>query len=121
MPIQNLPDESSQIKKLLEKNLELTEEIFKMAKSIKSFVIHQRIFGILKLLIIVVPIILGIIYLPPLLSGITEQYKDLLGIKSGAGGNITNILDLLKGGAGGENLKNVDINKLPPEAQKYLK
>ncbi len=111
-----------EIKKLLEKNLELTEEIFKMTKSIKSFVIHQRIFGALKLLLIAVPIILGIIYLPPLLSGITEQYKDLLGIKSEAGGgNITDIIDLLKGGAAGENLKNIDINKLPPEAQKYLK
>lgn len=116
-----MEQQDDNIKKLLEKNLELTEEILKMTKSIKNFTTHQRIFGILKLLIIVVPIILGIIYLPPLLKGITEQYKELLGIKSEASGNITGLLDLLKGGAGGENLKNIDINKLPPEAQKYLK
>ncbi len=113
-----------EIKKLLEKNLELTEEIYKMTKSIKSFVIHQRIFGILKLLIIIVPIVLAAIYLPPLLEGVIGQYQDLLGAENKTGVKNNGIMDLLnslKSGTSAENLKNVDINKLPPEAQKHIK
>ena len=33
----------------------------------------------LKLLIIIIPIILGIIYLPPYLTEIWENYKNILG------------------------------------------
>ena len=103
-----------EVKKLLEKNLKLTEEIHRMAKSIKSFMMWQKIFGFLKILIIVVPIVIGIIYLPPLLKNIFEQYQGLFGIGGDASGNI--IENLLKGGTGGLDLNSIDTNKLPPEA-----
>ena len=93
--------EAEQVKKLLEKNLELSEKIYKNSKYIKRFVITSQILGFLKLLLIVVPIVLGIIYLPPLLKNIYSQYQELLGISQKA--------DML------------DINKLPPEAQRFLK
>jgi len=88
-----------EIKKILEKNLKLTKEIHEMAKSIKSFMMWQRVFSFLKILIIVVPIVIGIIYLPPLLKNVFEQYQGLLGIGGGTSGNI--IENLLKGGAEG--------------------
>ena len=69
-----------QIKKLLEKNLELNAEIYEMVKSIKSYVFWARIFGILKILIILVPIIIAFIYLPPLFKDLFVQYQDLLNI-----------------------------------------
>ena len=49
----NPQDESShdKIAALLEENLKLTKEVHKMAKSIKNFVIVQRVFGIIKILI----------------------------------------------------------------------
>ena len=119
MDEKNTAEEAGQVKKLLEKNLKLTEEIYKMSKSIKSFMMWQKIFGFLKILIIVVPIVLGIIYLPPLLKNVLGQYQDLLGIGGGGSGNI--IENLLKGGAGGLDLNNIDADKLPAEAQKYLK
>ena len=118
MDEKNTAEEAGQVKKLLEKNLKLTEEIYKMSKSIKSFMMWQKIFGFLKILIIVVPIVIGILYLPPLLKNVFEQYQGLLGIE-GDGGNI--IENLLKSGAGGLDLNNIDADKLPPEAQKYLK
>ena len=82
-----------EIKKLLEKNLELTEEIHRMVKSIKSHIFWQNVFSFLKILIIVVPIIIGIIYLPPLLKGVFQQYQSLLGGGDG--------LNLESGGLGG--------------------
>jgi len=108
-----------ELKKLLEENLKLTKEIHTMTKGIKSFVLWQRIFGVLKLLIIVVPIVLGIIYLPSLIESIQQRYQEILGIE-GVGG-AGNIFDILKSGISEQGLKDIDIDKLPPEAKKYLK
>ncbi len=93
--------ELEQVKKALEKNLELSEKIYKNSRYIKKFVITSQILGFLKLLLIVVPIVLGIIYLPSLLKDVYGQYKQLLGVS--------------------EQVETIDINKLPPAVQKYLK
>ncbi len=81
--INNAELRNNRIEELLEENLELTEEIHKMTKKIDRFVFWQKIFGTLQILIIVVPIVLGIIYLPPLLGNILNQYRELLEV----GGN----------------------------------
>ena len=72
----NLIDEQT---KLLRRNLELSEEILKKTEYIKSYVKWQKIFGFVNFFIIIVPIIIGIIYLPPIirdyLNQITSLYK----------------------------------------------
>lgn len=111
-----MPNQEEELKKLLEKNIELTEEILKMTKSIKHFVTFQKFMSFVYLLIIVVPIVLSIIYLPPLLGGVFKQYQELLGVGSPAG-----VTDLLKGGIPnlnnlnlqGIDLKNINPNNLP--------
>jgi len=90
-----------EIKNLLKENLKLNQEIHKMVKGIKSFLFWQRIWGVIKILIIIVPIIVGIIYLPPLLKQVMGQYQSLLGI----GQSDLNLENLL----GGEGL---DVNSL---------
>ena len=90
-----------EIKKLLEKNLELTEEIYKKTKYIKRHVIIQQIFGLLKILIIAVPIVLGIIYLPPLLKDVYAKYQEFL--------NLDGKMDI------------IDIKQLPPNLLEYIK
>lgn len=107
-----------EIKKLLEQNLELNREIFQHTKYIKNYVFWAQIAGVIKILLIVVPIIIGIIYLPPLLKNVFDQYKDLLGIQAGVSNPIES---LLKGGAGNLNLDNVDINKLPANIRALIK
>ncbi len=72
-------NESEEIKKLLEENLALTQEIHKMVKQVKHYTTFQKIVSFIYLLLIVVPIILGVIFLPSLLSGYIKQYQDLLG------------------------------------------
>jgi hypothetical protein len=94
-----------EIKKLLEKNLRLTEEIYFMTKKIRGHLFFQRLVSIFYLIIIIAPIILGLIYLPPLLSGFYDQYKDLLGVQAGINNPIEN---LLKGQTGNLNLNNLD-------------
>lgn len=60
---------------LLQENLEMTKEIRVMVRQINVYVAWQRIFGWLKILLIVIPVILGIIYLPPIFS---DAYHNLL-------------------------------------------
>ncbi|MFH1255273.1 MAG: hypothetical protein V1667_02285 [bacterium] len=87
-----------EIKKMLEQNLKLSSEIYKQTKYIKNYVFWAQIAGVVKILLIVVPLVIGIIYLPPLLKGAFDQYKDLLGIQPEA--------------AAGIDLKNFDMNKI---------
>jgi len=104
-----------EIKKLLEQNLALTKEIYAMTRKIKSYVTFQKVMSVVYLLLIVVPIILSIIYLPPLLKGVFDQYKDVLGLPADS-----SIQSLLNGASGNLNLNNIDVNNLPPQVKQLL-
>ena len=67
-----------EIKEVLKKNLELTQDIHRMVKKINKFIIWQQVIGVIKILLIVVPLVLGAIYLPSLLQNAFEPYKELL-------------------------------------------
>lgn len=69
-----------ELKDLLEENVKMSQEILRLSKRINNFVIIQQIFGVIKILLIVVPIVLGIIYLPSLLSSYFEPYQELLDV-----------------------------------------
>lgn len=104
-----------EIKKLLEQNLEYSKEIYRLTKKINHHITFQKVMSLIWLILIVAPIILSIIYLPPLLKGVFEQYQDVLGLPTG--GSIQN---LLKGSTSGLDLNNIDINKLPPQMKALL-
>jgi len=107
-----------EIKKLLEQNLKLTQEIYFMTRKIKGHLAFQRLVSIFYLILIVAPIILSIIFLPPLVKDYLGQYQELLGGDQAGGGSIQS---LLNGATGGLDLKNMDINKLPAEVKALLK
>ncbi|PIP34073.1 hypothetical protein COX69_00655 [Candidatus Falkowbacteria bacterium CG_4_10_14_0_2_um_filter_48_10] len=65
---------------LLEENLRLSREIYRLSKKTHNFLIWQSVFAVMKILLIVLPIIIGIIYLPPLIKGWLERYNQLLGV-----------------------------------------
>ena len=68
------------LEELLKKNIELSEEILKISKKVNNFVIWQKIFGFLKILIIVVPLVLGYYYLLPYFRELQGVYAELLGL-----------------------------------------
>ncbi len=80
------------MEEMLEENLKLTKEMHEMVVGIKKYVFWARVGGFLKILLIVVPIILSIIFLPPLLKGVLGQYNDLLG-EGVSSANLLNSLD----------------------------
>ncbi len=104
-----------EIKKLLEKNLELNQEIHKMVKSIRVYVIGQRIWFVIKMLFILVPVILGFIYLPPLVKDLMDKYHNLLNFSGG------NVVEGLFNRNSSPDFNNLKVDDLPPDAQQYLR
>jgi len=74
---------NSNIERLMKENLELTREIHEYTKKTRKYILFAQILSIVKIIIIVGPIILAILYLPPLLSGAFSTYSDLLGSGTG--------------------------------------
>lgn len=70
--------EDIELKKLVKKNLELNLEILDILNGIKKNIAWQRIFSLLKLLILAVPVILGFIYLPPMFADFLDSVKTYL-------------------------------------------
>lgn len=84
-----------EIKKLLEQNLEMTKEIHDMVHKIKNYINLQKFLSLFYFLLIVAPIILGLIYLPPLLKGLYSQYTSILNIPD-TGIEMPNLDEILK-------------------------
>ena len=67
-----------ELKKLLEENLKLTQEIHGMVGQIRRIMMYQRIVSVIYLVIILAPLIFAIIYLPPLIKPYLDQYNQIL-------------------------------------------
>ncbi|MEI6529473.1 MAG: hypothetical protein WCN88_03700 [Candidatus Falkowbacteria bacterium] len=70
--------ESEEVLQLLRESLDQNAEILKISRDIKKYMRLQNIWGTLRLLLIIGPIILGFIYLPPLINQYIDSYKSLL-------------------------------------------
>ncbi len=70
----------SALRELLEKNLKWSQIIYEQNRRINSKLFWQALAGWIRLFIIVVPIILAVIFLPPILSDVWKQYQNILQI-----------------------------------------
>lgn len=107
------------IQKILEEIRDLSRENHKMTKKIKRFVTISEVMGIIKLALIITPIVLGFIYLPPILKDIANTYKNLLGIgqNGNGGGIIENLINQFPGFNRNMDFENIEM---PPELMKLL-
>jgi len=83
----------------LEYSIALSEKVMAQNKKIQNRITMMTIASYIRLLLILVPIILGIIFLPSIIQDLMAQYKPLfeMGTKAGATGNgVVNLLDLIK-------------------------
>lgn len=92
-----------ELKKLVEiaaKNTEETKkdlaEIKKMVKSIKNHFIRDEIYSFLRFLIIIVPLVIGAIYLMPFVEKAMRQYQQLMGFSVDLGNGAANVQDIQK-------------------------
>ncbi|MFA4831415.1 MAG: hypothetical protein WC862_05435 [Patescibacteria group bacterium] len=66
------------LKVLIEKNIKWSQIIYEQNKKIKHRITLMAVGSYVRLLIIIVPVILGIIFLPPLFKEVWNQYSQLL-------------------------------------------
>lgn len=87
------------LEQLMEENLLLTQEIYKLAAKTKRYMLMGQIMGAIKLVLILGPLIVAILFLPPYLKQAFSTYNELLG--SGSGKTLMNgndaVRELLKG------------------------
>ena len=63
---------------LLKTNLDQNQEILRLLREVKKYIYWQQIWNICRLILIFVPIILGFIYLPPLVKDVVSIYRAFL-------------------------------------------
>jgi hypothetical protein len=85
------------LKALLEENLKLTRAIYTLAEKTRRHIFWGEVFGVLRTLIIVVPLILAYFYLQPMLQQAIGAYQELLGVSADAGNTNQSLLDQLRG------------------------
>jgi len=71
----NFEKEHKELKDLLKEALEVSKKNQEDLKHIRRFVLWLQIWGAIKVVFILVPIILGIIYLPPFLEEWMGYYQ----------------------------------------------
>ena len=62
----------------LKEQNELLRAVLKQSEKTKKYLLWLKVFGIIKIIIIITPIILGVIYLPPFIQKAIDKYHDLL-------------------------------------------
>lgn len=62
---------------LLRHNLEVSQEILKKTDIIKNYVKWQKVWSTVRLLLILVPLLIGFLYLPPLIKTYFDQFSSL--------------------------------------------
>jgi len=85
-----MPLTNEQMERLLKENIKKTDEIYLICKKVKRTMLVGQILGVVRILIVVVPLIFALIYLPPLLKDYWQQYQEMIG------GSTGNIMDQIK-------------------------
>lgn len=70
---------NERLEALLEENLALSKNIYKSAEKTRHYILWGQILGWVKVLILVIPIIIGYIYLQPYIKDVFSTYQGLFG------------------------------------------
>jgi len=88
---------SDGLKELIEKNIKWSQVIYEQNRKVKRRLTWMVVGSYLRLAIIVIPIILAIIFLPPLFEQLWGQYSGILGGLGGSTNPINEIFSQISG------------------------
>lgn len=89
--------DAEMIRELLEKNLKWSQIIYEQNRKINNKLMWQSVFGWLRMLLILAPLILAIWFLPPLIKNFQNTYGIFLGgSPTSSMSNVNSIDKLLK-------------------------
>jgi len=78
-PIASEPlDDHAALKALLEKNIELSEEILAKVKYVKRYIFWKRVMSVIFWLFIILSTVASIFYLPPLIAQLQGQIQSMI-------------------------------------------
>jgi hypothetical protein len=80
---EGLGKDEADLKQLIQENLNVTHEIYRLVKKIKRQLMWQKIWGAVKLVIIVVPLVISAIYLYPMMGQMIQTYQQLMDMSKG--------------------------------------
>ena len=80
------------LERLLKENIELNEKIYESCQKTEKYIHFIRAFGIVKFILVVIPIVIGVLYVVPLLGSFFDMYKDLFT----SAGEATGFLETMK-------------------------
>lgn len=72
------PERLGEIQQLLEDNLNYTKACYALLERWRRWLVWHRVWGAVKFILIVVPLVFSAIYLPPIIQGYVQQYLKLL-------------------------------------------
>lgn len=98
---QQLDSSSDDIKELIKENNKLVKETLEIAKKTRRALRLMQWAGTIKFLIVLIPLVGALIFLPPLLSGFSKQFSSLTG-----GAGIFDVLKILPSVLSGGTVKN---------------
>lgn len=97
-------DTTNDMRALMEENIKLSKSILESTEKTRKHIRRAEIVSFLRLLIIIVPIIIAILYIPPFLKQLSGSFSKLYG------GEQFNLLELFKGqGTGGLPLSDIKL------------
>lgn len=69
----------NELKALLEQNLHYSKLIYANTQKIRRFMFWRLVFNIIAMIILLAPLIVALVYLPPVLRDMYDQYQQLMG------------------------------------------
>lgn len=64
---------NTELKSLLERNLSISQEILDISMYIRGYIFWRKVMGFIQLVLIIVPIVLAVFYLPPFLEDLLDK------------------------------------------------
>jgi len=74
--------QDSELKELLEENLRYARDTYRTTERIKRYIFWGQVFSLLKVIIVVVPLVLGFLYIQPYLRQVLTVYGSLFGLSA---------------------------------------
>ncbi len=75
------------LKELIEKNLKWSQIIYEQNRKLNSKLFWMAAASWIKILIIILPLVAAVLFLPPLLKGVWSQYGSFFGVSSDKNNN----------------------------------
>ena len=100
------------LQRQINKNLEYTKEIHTMVKQIRKYIIFQQIFSVIKIVVIVVPLVIAVMFALPFFKEALNTYQGVMGnLNKTSAPDTNNIFEMINQIQGTSGLNKAEIEE----------